>query len=276
MLFKTPFQKQLPETQLALESAIDAGKIIMEIYKEKNFSTYKINNEPLTLADIKSDNLIQEQISSLGYPILSEERKDDLKRLQNKNVWIVDPLDGTADFVNKTGEFTVMIALVSNHVPILGIIYWPTQNILYVAQKDEGAFQLLNNHWYNISVSKISELNRCRGVGSKHHLSEREKLFLKCISLKQFISRGSSLKAVDVASGNAEIYFTTTNKIKQWDTCASYCIIKEAGGNITDMFGNDLLYNTKEVNHENGVLITNGLVHTQLVEKYKHFCKIDN
>jgi 3'(2'), 5'-bisphosphate nucleotidase len=83
--------------------------------------------------------------------------------------------------------------------------------------------------------------------------------------------RGSSLKAIDVASGMAEFYFTSSNKIKQWDTCASYCLIKEAGGNITDVFGNNLEYNTEIVNHQNGIMITNGLVHNLLIDSYRKF-----
>ncbi len=86
--------------------------------------------------------------------------------------------------------------------------------------------------------------------------------------------RGSSLKAIDVASGMAEFYFTSSNKIKQWDTCASYCLIKEAGGNITDIFGNDLEYNTEQINHKNGISITNGSVHTQLINSYKKFMNL--
>ena len=79
------------------------------------------------------------------------------------------------------------------------------------------------------------------------------------------------MKAIDVASGMAEFYFTSSNKIKQWDTCASYCLIKEAGGNITDIFGNNLEYNTEIVNHQNGIMITNGLVHNLLIDSYRKF-----
>ena len=86
--------------------------------------------------------------------------------------------------------------------------------------------------------------------------------------------RGSSLKAIDVASGMAEFYFTSSNKIKQWDTCASYCLIKEAGGNITDVFNNDLKYNTEAVNHQNGIVITNKLIHNQLINSYKKFMNL--
>ena len=92
---------------------------------------------------------------------------------------------------------------------------------------------------------------------------------LTVLKISKFTSKGSSLKVTDVSSGNAELYFTTTNKIKQWDTCASYCLVTEAGGKMTDMFGNDLEYNTEKLNHENGLLVSNGLIHNQIINIYR-------
>lgn len=271
MKVKIPFDDPLPETHLAIDAAIIAGKIVMEIYEKDFQSIFKNNKEPITEADIKSDKQIQNIIGPSGHPILSEEGYDDKQRLEHKRVWIIDPLDGTSDFVNKTGEFTIMLALVNKQKPILGVIYWPTHNALYLAQKDRGSFQLLNGKWTKLSISTISSLGKCRAVGSRHHLSKKEQSFLEYINVDQFTSKGSSLKVIDVASGYAELYFTMTDKIKQWDTCASYCLIKEAGGNITDMLGNDLIYNTETLNHQNGILVTNGFIHDQLIKCYKQF-----
>ena len=96
---------------------------------------------------------------------------------------------------------------------------------------------------------------------------------IKLLNISKFTSKGSSLKVADISIGNAELYFTTTNKIKQWDTCASYCLITEAGGKMTDMLGNIPQYNTEKLNHENGLLVTNGLIHEQIVNVYKDFQK---
>jgi len=95
-------------------------------------------------------------------------------------------------------------------------------------------------------------------VGSRFYLSKKEKNFLQQLQIMKFTSKSSSLKVTEISSGTADLYFTTTSKIKQWDTCASYCIITEAGGTMTDMFGNDLKYNIEKLNHENGLLVTNG------------------
>jgi len=266
-----PIINPLSEINLAIDAVIDAGKTVMEIYDQGFEQMTKINNEPLTKADIESNKIIHEIISTSDHPILSEESDDTKKRLERKTVWIVDPLDGTSDFIHKTNEFTIMIGLVKEQKPILGVIYCPTNDTLYVAQQDQGAYQLLGEKWSKLSVSTISDLAKSRVVCSRHHLSQNEHDFLENIHPMKLTQRGSSLKAIDVASGMAEFYFTLSNKIKQWDTCASYCLIKEAGGNITDIFGNNLEYNTEIVNHQNGIMITNGLVHNLLIDSYRKF-----
>jgi len=201
--------------------------------------------------------------------ILSEEGKDDKKRLDEKKIWIVDPLDGTSDFVNRTGEFTVMIGFVEQKKPVLGVIYWPTEDTLFAAQKGVGAWKYSNASWKRIFVSKISELSKCRAIGSRYHISEVEKELLKKLQITKFTSIGSSLKVAKISSNSADVYLTTTNKMKEWDTCASYSIISEAGGKMTDMLGNDLSYNNRHVNHENGILVTNNLVHDRIITEFK-------
>lgn len=186
-----------------------------------------------------------------------------------ETIWIVDPLDGTSDFIDKTGEFTVMIALVKNKKPILGVIGWPTEKTVFAAQNGKGAFRYSNNKWEKIHVTGITELSECRAVGSRHHLSDTEKMFIKKLGIIDFTSIGSSLKVGKISSGEAEAYITTTNKMKEWDSAASYCIINEAGGKMTDMQGNDISYNNKVVNHQNGILVTNGLVHEKIVNEFK-------
>ena len=273
MNYVNPISQSSHESQLAIEAAINAGKAVMEVYNQKFSSKLKNNGEPLTEADIESNHIIQKIISDSGYPILSEESGDNKKRLDSKKIWIIDPLDGTSDFIKKTGEFTIMISLVEDHIPILGVIYWPTKSTLFLAEKDRGAFKSENNNWSKLSVSNISELENCRAVGSRFHITEIEKNLIKRLNISQFTSKGSSLKVVDVSSGTAELYFTTTNKIKQWDTCASYCLVTEAGGKMTDMFGNDLEYNTEKLNHENGLLVSNGLIHNQIIDIYRETMK---
>jgi len=262
-----PF-KPITELEFALKAVIKARQEILEIYKDEISFSKKSDDSPITEADLKSNQVINEILSETGYQILSEEAKDDLKRLEQKTVWIVDPLDGTTDFIKKTGEFTIMVALVQNKQPILGIICWPTENTFFIAQKNAGAYRYSNMSWQKISVSDTFELSKCKVVGSRFHLSVKEKDFIKKLGIPSFLSIGSSLKVAKISLGEADVYITFTDKMKEWDTAASYCIITEAGGKMTDMLGNDLSYNNKNIHHQNGILATNGKVHEKILSEY--------
>ena len=264
-----PIPNKLPELDVAIDAAVEAGNAILEIYDGNYETSTKSDDSPITEADLKSNEIIKKILSSTGHTILSEEDRDDHSRLSKETIWIVDPLDGTSDFIDKTGEFTVMIALVKNKKPILGVIGWPTEKTIFAAQKGSGAFRYSNKNWEKIRVTSISDLTKCRVVGSRHHLSDTEKMFIKKLGIEDFTSIGSSLKVGKISSGEAEAYITTTNKMKEWDSAASYCIVSEAGGKMTDMYGNDISYNNKIVNHQNGILVTNGLIHEKIISEFK-------
>ena len=268
MSTRLPFANPISEAALAIEAITNASRAVLQVYGEEFTSELKDDDSPITKADLQSNEIIKRILSSSGLPILSEEDEDDKSRLNHERIWIVDPLDGTSDFVNRTGEFTIMIGLVERKKPILGLICRPTTNSLFLAQKGSGAYVLENNSWQKLAVSKKSDLRKCKAVGSRFHLSEEEKKFFKTLGVSSFESRGSSLKVAEICMGLADLYLTSSSKIKQWDTCASYCLVTEAGGRITDMRGNELFYNTEEVNHENGLLVTNGLVHDQIIKQY--------
>jgi len=264
-----PISNRLPELDVALSAAIKAGNAILDFYGGNYQTSTKKDDSPITEADLRSNEIIKNILSETKHQILSEEDKDDQSRLSQDTIWIVDPLDGTSDFIDKTGEFTVMIALVKNKKPVLGVIGWPTEKTIFAAQVGNGAFRYSQEKWEMISVTNESDLSKCRAVGSRHHLSETEKKFIKNLGIRNFTSIGSSLKVGKISSGEAEAYITTTNKMKEWDSAASYCIISEAGGKMTDMLGNDLSYNNKIVNHQNGILATNGLIHNKILEEFK-------
>ncbi|MFB5604566.1 MAG: 3'(2'),5'-bisphosphate nucleotidase CysQ, partial [Candidatus Nitrosomaritimum aestuariumsis] len=199
-----PISDKIPELDLAIKAAIEAGNAILEIYQSDYETSTKNDDSPITDADLKSNEVIKKILSQTEHDILSEEDKDDLTRLSQEMIWIIDPLDGTSDFIDKTGEFTVMIALIKNKKPILGVIGWPTEKTLFVAQKGSGAFRFSNDQWSKISVTKVSELPKCRTVGSRHHLSDKEKSFIKKLGIEDFTSIGSSLKVGKISSGEAE------------------------------------------------------------------------
>ena len=267
-----PISSKVSGIESVIDTIIEAGERVREIYESDFEVSKKDDNSPITKADLESNKMIRAALEKTGIPILSEEDVDDKSRLNSDKIWIVDPLDGTTDFVNRTGEFTIMVGLVENHVPVMGLIYWPTKQKLYYAERGMGAFCSHSDTveeciWEAISVRETQNLEDCLALVSRHHLSDREKKILDHLKITHTASIGSSLKVMEISSGMADVYLTTTNKMKQWDTCASFCIISEAGGKITDVVGNELVYNTDIVNHENGLLVTNGFVHNEVVSK---------
>lgn len=262
-----PINLPMPELEIALEAAEEAGKTVMKIYDTDFSSDTKKDDSPITDADLKSNEIIKKILVKTPHHLLSEEDRDNKSRLEKNTVWIVDPLDGTSDFVDKTGEFTIMIGLVIDGHPVLGVINWPDGDTVYAAQKGKGAFRFYNRVWERITVSKTSDLKKCKAVGSRHHLSEQDKILIEKLGFSDFTSLGSSLKVGKISCGEADAYITSTDKIKEWDTCASYCIVTEAGGRMTDMAGNDITYNNEHVNHKNGILVTNGVIHQKILEQ---------
>jgi len=266
-----PFSEPRPELILAVQAALLAGQKILQMYSTNYDSHQKKDHSWVTDADIASEQILLKILSETGYPILSEESKDNKARLGQEYLWIIDPLDGTADFIEKTGDFSIMIGLVQGHEPILGVVYQPTEKAIYLAQKNKGTYVHRNNQWRKLSVSQFSELSQSRATVSRHHLTGAEKKFLTDLHLAYFTDKGSAgLKIAEVAAGRAELYLTSA-QIKHWDTCAGSCLVKEAGGKITDTQGNEFSYNQDSVTHTLGVLVTNGRIHQKVVEVYGKF-----
>ena len=264
---KIPYESKIPNLENLMDAVVLAGEKIREIYETDFEVKKKEDNSPITKADLESNKILRATLEKTGIPILSEESDDDKTRLDSEKVWIVDPLDGTQDFVNKTGEFTILVGLVENHIPVMGLVYLPIKKILYLAEREMGAFCYDLQKWEQISVREVIDLKNCLALVSRHHLSGKEKEILDHLEITNTSTIGSTLKVMEISSGRADIYLTTTNKMSQWDTCASNCIISEAGGRMTDISGNELFYNTEAVKHENGLLVTNGFVHEKAVSK---------
>ncbi|PIT89340.1 MAG: 3'(2'),5'-bisphosphate nucleotidase CysQ [Candidatus Levybacteria bacterium CG10_big_fil_rev_8_21_14_0_10_36_7] len=242
---------------------MSAGDEVLKYYQNDYSDNIKQKGEPVTKADIESNKVILSQLLELNIPVVSEESSDDGSRLESEKVWIVDPLDGTRDFIQKTDEFSVMIALVKKNIPVIGIVYQPVFKRLYVSCKNLGAYVFEEGEWKRLRVSHTATLDKARAVMSKMHLEKKEKDFLKKLGINSVVQKGSTgLKIGEIAKGSADIYFTFTDKMKQWDTAAGFSIITEAGGKITNIYGSSLKYNTVRLHHDNGMLVTNGFLHS--------------
>ncbi len=225
-----------------------AGRAILEIYAEEHPEVeYKQDNSPLTRADVASHHIIMDGLAtfSLGWPILSEESAEVpfAVRRSWRYFWMVDPLDGTKEFLSRTGEFTVNIALMERSAPILGVVYAPVVDKLYFAARGSGAFRIDRGSHSKIRTACASG-RTVRMVASRSHRSREEDLqrFVRDEEVCELIIMGSSLKFCLIAEGGADIY-PRVGSTMEWDTAAAQCILEEAGGSLTDLDGNSMTYN---------------------------------
>ncbi len=246
----------------------EAGGAVMQIYKGDFKVQWKAKNDPLTKADLASDEILQKELSKYGYPIISEETEDDKARLKSDSVWIIDPIDGTSDFVAKNGEFCIMVGFVHFGKPIFGAIYIPTEDKLYYAEKGNGAFLKEGSKKKLISVSNENKVAQARAVVTRSHMNEVMKTTLTKISPAKTTPTGSNgIKAVRVAEGQAELFVNPTDKMGEWDLCAPHILVEEAGGIVTGAHGEELVYNKQTPNAPYGVLATNRKLHSQILKK---------
>ena len=247
----------MPNNKLLLDIcnvAIQAGNEILNFYNNDIEVTHKEDLSPLTKADLASNKIILESLTKLNsnIPILSEESLVDWSIRKNwKKYWLVDPLDGTKEFIKKNGEFTVNIALIEDNNPILGVVYVPAKSLLYLAEKNKGSFKTntkdkLENFEGIQKILVSSQTNRARVIGSRSHSNATFDNWVKeKFPNADIVQAGSSLKFCLIAEGEADIYprFGPTS---EWDIAAGHMIVNEAGGKIRTFQNDSIKYNTKE------------------------------
>ena len=233
-----------------------AGDGILDIYNDKKKSSkiiLKDDNSPLTLADKASNTIICKELDKLtpNIPILSEEGKniESISRKEWNLFWLIDPLDGTKEFINKNGEFTVNIALIENGSPVLGVVYAPVINITWYGGSGIGSYKLTSNMEKNeIKVDIPKNNTNLKIVSSRSH-SNNVKLekFLEKIEKYELIKMGSSMKICLVADGRAHLY-PRFGPTMEWDTAAAHAVVKFAGGKIISLDNEkELSYNKEEL-----------------------------
>ncbi len=239
--------------QIHIEKIINiaqqAGAAILEVY-DTDFSVYKKSDRsPLTEADLAAHQVIVNSLLELTpeIPILSEESATIPYSLRStwSRYWLIDPLDGTKEFVKRNGEFTVNIALIENMRPILGVIYVPVSKINYYGTVDSGAFKHLPGKEPEPIQASARHSRPIRVAGSRSHAGKRLKRYLENLGEHNIISMGSSLKSCLVAEGKADIY-PRLGPTSEWDTAAAQAIVEAAGGRITDTKMQPLRYNGKD------------------------------
>ena len=247
------------ELQIMLEAGNRAKEVVMEIYnKHSEIVEIKEDDSPVTQADKKSDKLIREYLHNNfpEYGLLSEETSDNKERLSKDYVFIIDPIDGTKDYINHDDEFAINIALSYKHEIVVGVIVIPAKDEVYYAVKNEGAYLLKDGNKQQIHTS---DNEKKRVLRSRFHTLDIEDKYIEerkdlILSIK---GCGSSYKGCCIARGDADLNFKLGAGTKEWDTAPMDVIVKEAGGSFTKPDGSLYTYNREDVYNHDGFIILN-------------------
>jgi 3'(2'), 5'-bisphosphate nucleotidase len=264
-----PYERELGA---AISLARAAGAAALEHYGGPLRIVHKSeNDDPVTQADHAANDVIvaglQREFPADG--LLSEETLDTVRRLSISRVWMVDPLDGTKGFIEGNGDFAVQIGLVADGTPVVGVVYQPVPGLLHYAARGAGAWVVRpETQPERLRVSSETNFARMRLAASRNHHSPRMTKVMRVLGLKEEIRRGSvGIKTGLIAERQCDLYVHLSPRTKQWDTCAPEAILREAGGQLTDLWGVPLRYNTEDVQNRNGLVAANGAAHPLVVAR---------
>lgn len=248
------------ELEMMIKAAKEAEKKILEIYKTEFPVEIKSDNSPVTAADKAADKMIVEILSKEfpEYGFLTEESTDTKERLSKKAIFIVDPVDGTKEFVSKNGEFTTNIALAVNHEAVVGVINIPTWGVTYYAIKGQGAY-VLNKDGTSKRIHVSDKLEDLTVLKSRSFLNEKEVALIEKHSdrIKHQETRGAALKFCKIAEGEAEISYRMSSSTKEWDVAAGDVILTEAGGIMVKPDLTKYAYNREDPYNREGYMLAN-------------------
>jgi len=257
---RRPLDDLQPELKLARKAALAAGAILRGYWNDRSFKVgSKGRNNPVTTADMEADSAIKKILRAgfPGYGWLSEETADDRARLAARRVWIVDPLDGTKEFINRVPEFCVAIALAEEGAPVLGVTYNPIRRQLFWAARGLGCHLGTRR----VRVTRTRSLKRATVLGSRSEIARGEwKKFEPVMGVSPMGS--VAYKLAMVAAGKADATFTRSPK-SEWDIASGAALIAEAGGRMTDIEGREVRFNQRSV-ERHGLIASNGILHDSI------------
>ena len=263
------------ELEVAERLAREAGDVAMKYHGGKLKVDLKVDrkagDEPVTIADRQASDAIVSGLRA-AFPddvIISEENADDLRRLEARRVWYIDPIDGTKDFIRGEDGFCVMIGLTIGHRPALGVLYAPVGDRLFRAASGEGSWLVRPGEAAErIQCSDVDDPASARLVASKSHRDRTIDRVKEALGIKDERNIGSvGLKLGVIAIGERDLYVNPSSKCSSWDTCAPEAVLAEAGGRITDIHGDPLRYDTDGFAHQRGLLASNGKIHDAAIAR---------
>jgi 3'(2'), 5'-bisphosphate nucleotidase len=269
------------EIEVAAELARAAGAVLLKHYHSPFLVEQKVNAlqeiEEVTAADREANDLIVRRLLT-EFPddgVLAEESADTEDRLRKDRVWLIDPMDGTKNFIQRDGDFAVQIGLAAGGEVVCGVVYQPVRDVLYRPVRGDGAWmEAPAKTPAQMKVSTRTAPGEMVLASSRSHRSPRMERVVKAFGFKKEMRRGSvGVKIGLIAEQEADLYLHLSPSTKQWDTCAPEIILTEAGGRLTDLFGQPLRYNALRIDNRNGVVATNGAAHEIVIEHLKPLLK---
>ena len=268
------------ELRVATELAVRAGEAALKFYGGPLRVEHKEEfDEPVTQADRVVNELIVRRLGEEfpGDGVLAEESVDTERRLSRERVWMVDPLDGTKGFIAGTGDFAVQIGLAVAGRSVLGVLYAPATDVLYWAARGHGSWVLRptseagkSMQAERLHVTRETNLARMRLAESRSHRGPRMESIVRALGVRAEVkSHSVGIKVGLLVERQCDLYIHVSPKTKQWDTCAPEAVLAEAGGRMTDLWGEPLRYNTPDVLNRNGVVASNGAAHAVVVERIR-------
>jgi len=264
------------ELEFASRVAYEAATIVNTFYVGSSEVRYKSDRSPVTEADRSANQHIVSRVRAV-FPddgVLSEESKDDLARLTKDRVWIIDPLDGTKEFIARNGEFSIMIGLAIRGEAVMGVIMQPEAGLLYAGAQGVGAYLEEGPERIPLVVSGTERTNQMVLVSSRSHRQQiTDKMRSTMRITSERVSGSVGLKVGLIARQLADLYLHPSPGCKEWDLCAPQALLEAAGGRMTDCWGNPLWYNKRDVRAHNGLVASNGTVHDTIVDTVARVCE---
>jgi 3'(2'), 5'-bisphosphate nucleotidase len=259
------------ELEVAIDLARRAGRELLTFYGSDDAVQWKDGSEPVTAADKAANALIVEGLA-IAFPddgLLAEESPDTTGRLRRDRLWVVDPMDGTKEFIKRNGEFSVMIGLAVDGRASLGVVYQPTCDRLYYGVPGEGAFLVdAGGAPQPLAVSELTDPAEMCVAVSRSHRSARIDAVRDALGISREVQSGSvGLKVGLICERRCDLYIHPSPQTKQWDTCAPEAVLVAAGGRMTDLAGDAFVYNRTDLYNRLGILATNDRVHDRILER---------
>ncbi len=238
-----------------IDTFLNAGKISLELRKKGLTKKIKLDNTPVSNGDIEVNKIITKKITELtpDIPIVSEETSDNKSINNLKNFWLIDPIDGTHDYINNLEEFTINAGLIIDKKPVAGLIYAPAKNRMFFSYGKNLAFELIDGKNIKLDSSKNFNKNEIKFVSYSNNIKPEIDKIHKKLNVKKFVRMKSSLKFCVIAAGEYDGYVAEP-RASEWDIAAGHAILKHAGGIVTDFDGNDILYGKKDFKNPSLIL----------------------